>query len=71
MEYKDKLGVSVGALLDEDKGDAVEWLKSVLSDAISELKAWEAEAAARDPELVPEAVNPPFICKLLSRFRFP
>jgi len=65
--------VAVGALLDENKGDAVDWLKTVLSAAISERKSWEAEEEARlaleaeaaglDSETAPQPSpsNPPFI----------
>lgn len=41
------MGVAVGALVDENKSDAVNWLKDQLTKAISERKAWEAESAAR------------------------
>lgn len=80
MEYKDKLGVSVGVLLDEQKGEVLDWVKSVVSNAISERKAWEAESEARraltaetagpdagpDAEASPESEKPPFICKFHS-----
>lgn len=47
LPHNEQVGVAVGALLDENKGDVVDWLKSQLTKAVSERKAWEAEAAAR------------------------
>ncbi|CUS10895.1 unnamed protein product [Tuber aestivum] len=73
LEFNEQVSVVVGALLDENKGDAVDWLKTVLSTAISERKSWEAEEEARlaleaegagpDSETNPQPSpgNPPFI----------
>lgn len=47
LPRNEQIGVAVGALVDDNKGDAVDWLKDVLNKAISERKAWEAEDAAR------------------------
>ncbi|RPA96465.1 timeless-domain-containing protein [Choiromyces venosus 120613-1] len=47
LEFNEQVSVAVGALLDENKGDAVDWLKTVLAAAISERKSWEAEEEAR------------------------
>ncbi|PWW75482.1 timeless-domain-containing protein [Tuber magnatum] len=47
LEFNEQVNVAVGALLDENKGDAVDWLKTVLSAAINERKSWEAEEEAR------------------------
>ncbi|CAZ80087.1 unnamed protein product [Tuber melanosporum] len=73
LEFNEQVSVAVGALLDENKGDAVDWLKTVLAAAISERKSWEAgeearlalgaEAADPDSETNPQAPPspPPFI----------
>lgn len=47
LPHNEQVGVAVGALLDDNKGDAVDWLKDQLTKAVSERKAWEAETAAR------------------------
>ncbi|KAL7266282.1 Topoisomerase 1-associated factor 1 [Rhizina undulata] len=47
MPHAEQLGVAVGVMLDDNEGDAVDWLKGVLGSAISERKAWEAENEAR------------------------
>ncbi|KAG0632893.1 timeless protein-domain-containing protein [Tuber brumale] len=73
LEFNEQVSVAVGTLLNENKGDAVDWLKTVLAAAISERKSWEAEEEARlalgaeatDPDSEtnprPSPSNPPFI----------
>ncbi|KAH0615023.1 uncharacterized protein H6S33_000659 [Morchella sextelata] len=47
LPRNEQIGVAVGALVNDNKGDAVDWLKDILNKAISERKSWEAEDAAR------------------------
>lgn len=46
------IGVAVSALVDGNKGDAVEWVKNQLLKAIAERKSWEEEAEFRRAERV-------------------
>jgi replication fork protection complex subunit Tof1/Swi1 len=41
MEWEQQVGVVVGALLDRNEGDHLEWAKSQLSSAEGERRAWE------------------------------
>jgi replication fork protection complex subunit Tof1/Swi1 len=43
----DQLAVVVAALLDDQKSEALDSLKSVFASVITELRAWEDEAKAR------------------------
>lgn len=75
LPHNEQVGVAVGALLDENQGDAIDWLKGQLTKAVSERKAWEAETAARrileeeaaadaGAELIPsESDKPPHISR--------
>ncbi|KAH0565660.1 hypothetical protein GP486_000950 [Trichoglossum hirsutum] len=47
IEKDEQIGVAVAALLDQNKNNALEWVKNTLSSACSERQSWEAEAAAR------------------------
>ena len=79
MTKEEQIGVAV-AVLYQKKLDAVDWVKSALTSAISERQGWEAEAAARaidgdaqvegrardEPDCTPRA---PSIGKLLENQR--
>lgn len=47
MEHKDQIGVAVGILIDQNKSDALAWIKKVLNSAAEERKAWEDMEASR------------------------
>ncbi|KAJ8068774.1 hypothetical protein OCU04_002470 [Sclerotinia nivalis] len=54
LEWEDQIGVAVGALLDRNEADHIEWVKSQLSSAESERRAWEAanqalQSVEKDP----------------------
>lgn len=58
MELPDQIGVAVGVLVNQQKSDALRWVREVLISATEERKAWEdseearkALAAAEDPEV--------------------
>ncbi|KAJ9668108.1 Topoisomerase 1-associated factor 1 [Coniosporium apollinis] len=62
MEKKDQIGVAVSVLVNQNKSDALAWIKTVLTSAVDERQAWEAEAEARkvtsepqNPHYTPEA----------------
>jgi len=44
---EDQLAVVVAALLDDQKSEPLDSLKTVFANVISELRAWEGEAVAR------------------------
>jgi replication fork protection complex subunit Tof1/Swi1 len=82
----DQIGVAVGVLVNQQKSDALRWLRDVLSKAAEERKAWEEMEEARKqvqassivdgeqppPEEQAEAPKPPTICKcILYRCRKP
>jgi replication fork protection complex subunit Tof1/Swi1 len=79
MKKDEQIGVAVAALLDQDKNDALEWVKSTLSSACSERQSWEAEAVARraiDQEPPPEirtetAEIPSTSCPAISKSFLP
>ncbi|CCJ28428.1 unnamed protein product [Pneumocystis jirovecii] len=48
MNFEQQISVVVGALLDENKNEELDWLKIKLSDAINERKAWELEEESRN-----------------------
>ncbi len=64
MTHSGEVSVVVAALLDANKSEVVEWLKSALTIALNERKAWESEYRARaierpdraDAEPVPSAI---------------
>jgi replication fork protection complex subunit Tof1/Swi1 len=77
MEVPEQIGVAVGVLINQQKSDALHWVRDVLISAVEERKAWEdaegarkALAAAERPE-GEEATDepdtdppkPPSICK--------
>ncbi|KAA8572402.1 hypothetical protein MFRU_003g03720 [Monilinia fructicola] len=69
LEWEEQIGVAVGALLDRNEADHIEWVKSQLSSAESERRSWEAanlalQSVEKDPfaeeEEIPTAeVEPP------------
>lgn len=68
MSHEEQIGVAVSTLIDGDKADAVEWLKSVFTKAVAERKSWEAESIAsqlaaleRGEDAPLEDPKPPFI----------
>ncbi|KAG5519184.1 hypothetical protein PMAC_002272 [Pneumocystis sp. 'macacae'] len=48
MNFEQQISVVVGALLDENKNEELDWLKTKLSDAINERKAREEEKELRN-----------------------
>ncbi|CAL3966026.1 unnamed protein product [Diplocarpon coronariae] len=48
-EWEDQIGVVVGALLDKNEGEHLQWTKSQLESAESERRSWEAANAASPP----------------------
>ncbi|TGO50351.1 hypothetical protein BCON_0185g00020 [Botryotinia convoluta] len=54
LEWEDQIGVAVGALLDRNEADHIEWVKSQLSSAEDERRSWEAanqalQSVEKDP----------------------
>ncbi|KAF2000121.1 timeless-domain-containing protein [Amniculicola lignicola CBS 123094] len=47
MEQPDQIGVAVGVLVNQNKSDALRWLREVLTSAVEERKAWEDMEEAR------------------------
>ncbi|KAH7139253.1 timeless protein-domain-containing protein [Dendryphion nanum] len=47
MEVADQVGVAVGVLVNQQKSDALQWLRDVLSSAAEERKGWEEMEEAR------------------------
>jgi replication fork protection complex subunit Tof1/Swi1 len=55
-EWEDQIGVVVGAMLDKNEGEHLQWVKSQLFSAESERRSWEgANAALPSVEKVPSA----------------
>jgi replication fork protection complex subunit Tof1/Swi1 len=57
MEVPEQIGVAVGVLVNQQKSDALRWVRDVLTSAVEERKAWEdadearkALAAAEQPD---------------------
>jgi replication fork protection complex subunit Tof1/Swi1 len=80
MEWEQQIGVVVSALLDRNQGDLLEWVKSQLSTAEVERRAWErantavpsVESGTNDkggdqPQVTPEAPKAPSIRKSLKK----
>ena len=44
---EDQIAVVVATLLDEQKSEALDKMKSIIADIISEMQAWDAAAEAR------------------------
>ncbi|KAF3032205.1 Topoisomerase 1-associated factor 1 [Didymella heteroderae] len=47
MEKPDQVGVAVGVLVNQQKSDALHWVREVLASAVEERKAWEVAEQAR------------------------
>ncbi|KAJ4994094.1 Topoisomerase 1-associated factor 1 [Stagonosporopsis vannaccii] len=65
-ERPEQIGVAVGVLVNQQKSDALRWVRDVLASAIEERKAWEdaeqarkdlAAVAAPNNEAAPESVH--------------
>ncbi|KAG9235276.1 timeless protein-domain-containing protein [Amylocarpus encephaloides] len=55
MEWEEQIGVVVGALLDNNDGEHVQWVKAQLTSAESERRSWEGANA-----VVPPVEDDPF-----------
>ena len=69
MTREEQIGVVIAAMHDEQLS-MVNFVKNVLSLAVSERQSWEAEAIAREPleanqEEVSEVSKPPSICRIV------
>jgi replication fork protection complex subunit Tof1/Swi1 len=76
MEKPEQVGVAVGVLVNQQKSDALHWVRDTLISAVEEREAWEGADAARkelaateapESETVSEGLNtesptPPSIC---------
>lgn len=76
-ERDQQVAIAVGALLDKNGSDHINWVRQILSDAESERRAWSAaEDARRDTEEVfgdepvpdAEPKSPPVFSKILPTF---
>ena len=47
LSKEDQIGVVVAALLDDEKSEALDWMKTMVTNTVSEIRAWETEAQAR------------------------
>jgi len=83
LDKPEQIGVIVGVLVNQQKSDALRWVRDVLSSAIEERKAWEEMEEARKATTIltttegkavvdtteePEPPKPPSICKHLLTF---
>jgi replication fork protection complex subunit Tof1/Swi1 len=81
MEKPEQVGVAVSVLVNQQKSDALRWVRDVLSSAMEERKAWEEMEEARkstaastliEGEALVETTEeseppkPPSICECLS-----
>ncbi|KAI9700825.1 MAG: Topoisomerase 1-associated factor 1 [Candelina mexicana] len=57
MERNEQIGVAVSVLIDQNKSDALAWIKGVLASALSERQGWEGEAAAVSARLAESSVD--------------
>jgi replication fork protection complex subunit Tof1/Swi1 len=46
MQIPEQIGVAVGVLVNQQKSDALRWVRDVLTSAVEERKAWEDAAEA-------------------------
>ena len=61
MEKPEQIGVAVGVLVNQQKLDALQWVRDVLTSAVEERKAWEDMEEARkerEAALNPDGDNP-------------
>ena len=75
MDWEEEVGVVVGAMLDRNEGDLLQWVKSQLSSAESDRRSWEGSNTAlqsvekdpfaddETPAAVAEPPKPSSICK--------
>lgn len=47
MEKPEQIGVAVGVLINQQKSDALHWVRDILASAVEERKAWEEMEEAR------------------------
>ena len=52
LSYSEQVGVAVSVLLNENKDDSVDWLKSIVARAVDKRQSWESEQTARRMEEV-------------------
>jgi replication fork protection complex subunit Tof1/Swi1 len=55
MERPEQIGVAVGVLVNQQKSDALHWIRDILISAADEREAWEAADAARKEMAAAEA----------------
>jgi replication fork protection complex subunit Tof1/Swi1 len=83
MEWEEQIGVVVGAMLDRNDAEHLQWLKSQLSAAESERRSWEGASHSiasveidpsinptEPPATVTEPSRAPSICKYFCCFKF-
>jgi replication fork protection complex subunit Tof1/Swi1 len=58
MEWDEQLGVAVSVLINQNKSDAIAWVKDTLSNAHEERLAWQAAEVARKAAAQAEAGEP-------------
>jgi replication fork protection complex subunit Tof1/Swi1 len=76
MEWEEQIGVVVGAMLDRNEGDHLQWVKTQLGSAESERRSWEGANSALPsienapptgsdeiPAVEAELPKPPSICE--------
>jgi replication fork protection complex subunit Tof1/Swi1 len=47
MEWNEQIGVAVGVLIDQNKSDAIGWVKDIIANAKDERQAWQEVEVAR------------------------
>ncbi|KAI9794324.1 MAG: Topoisomerase 1-associated factor 1 [Candelina submexicana] len=57
MERNEQIGVAVSVLIDQNKSDALAWIKGVLASALSERQSWEREATAVAARLAESSID--------------
>jgi replication fork protection complex subunit Tof1/Swi1 len=57
MEKPEQIGVGVGVLVNQQKSDALHWIRDILISAADEREAWEAADAARKEMAAAEALK--------------
>jgi replication fork protection complex subunit Tof1/Swi1 len=55
MERPEQIGVAVGVLVNQQKSDALHWIRDILISAADEREAWEAADVARKEMAAAEA----------------
>jgi replication fork protection complex subunit Tof1/Swi1 len=56
MEWDEQIGVAVGVLINQNKSDAIGWVKDVIANAKDEKQAWQEAEVARKASARAEAV---------------